>query len=38
LVGSLLGSAGGAWLGVRTALLVFGGMRMLSALYILKRG
>ena len=38
LVGSLLGSAGGEWLGVRTALLVFGGMRMLSALYILKRG
>lgn len=38
LLGSLLGSAGGDWMGVRMALLVFGGVRMLAALYILKRG
>lgn len=38
LFGSLLGSAGGDWMGVRVALLVFGGLRMLAALYILKRG
>lgn len=38
LLGALLGSAGGDWMGVRTALLVFGGARVLAALYILKRG
>lgn len=38
LLGSLLGSAGGDWLGVRTALFVFAGLRLLAALYILKRG
>lgn len=38
LLGSLLGSAGGDWMGVRTALFVFAGIRMLAALYIFKRG
>lgn len=38
LLGSLLGSAGGDWLGLRMALLVFASLRMLTALYIFKRG
>ncbi len=38
LLGSLLGSAGGDWMGVRTALFVFAGARLLAALYIFKRG
>ncbi len=38
LIGAMAGSAGGDLLGVRTAMLLAGGVRMLAGLYILKRG